>query len=130
MGPHADVHRRNRHDRRVGREQKGRREIVGDAGGHLRHQVGGRRADDDQIGGTAQFDMAHAAALIEAPQVGMNRAGGERGQAERRDEMRAAGGQHRRDGVPGAAQRAGQLERLERRDTAADDQKDARHRSI
>ena len=51
--PHADVHRRRDDDRLVGREQQGRREVVGDARRHLGEQVGGRRADQHEIGRAA-----------------------------------------------------------------------------
>ena len=48
--PHAHVHRRRDEHRLVGREQQRGREIVGDPRRHLGQQVGGRRADQHEIG--------------------------------------------------------------------------------
>ena len=58
MLPHLRVHRRRHQHRLVGREQHGRGEVVGEAAGHLRHQVGGRRRDDDEVGLARQPDVA------------------------------------------------------------------------
>jgi hypothetical protein len=127
MLPHADVHRRRGEHRLVGGEQQGGGEVVGDAGRHLREEVGGGRADQDQVGGAAELDMAHLRLVLEVPQRGVDRAFGQRGEGHGRDEMRAAGGQHGRDLMAVAAGEADQLGRLERRDAAADDEQDARH---
>ena len=56
--PHVRIHRRRDQDRLVGREQDGGGEIVGVAARHLRHEVGGRRRDDDEVGVAGEADMA------------------------------------------------------------------------
>ena len=68
MLPHADVHRWSDDDLLVGREQQCGRKVVGEPGGHLRQQVRGRRADEDEIGRAAELDMAHLDLVLELPQ--------------------------------------------------------------
>ncbi len=58
MRPHAHVHRRCHQDGLVGGEQHGRGEIVGETTRHARQDVGGGRRHDQQVGLTAEFDMA------------------------------------------------------------------------
>ena len=48
---------------------------------HLRQQVGGRRADQDEIGRAAELDMAHLDLVLELPQRGVDGALGERAEA-------------------------------------------------
>ena len=71
--------------------------------------------------------MADLDLVLELPQRAVDLAFGQRAEAHRGDEMLAALGQHRRHLVPGLLEQAHQLERLVRRDPAADDQEHARH---
>ncbi len=50
MLPHIHVHRRSNNDRRVGGQKQGGEEIVGQAVGELRQDVGGRRRNDQGFG--------------------------------------------------------------------------------
>ena len=50
MLPHTDVHRRRDNHWLVGREEQGGREVVGNARRHLGEKIGGRRADENEIG--------------------------------------------------------------------------------
>ena len=56
--------------RLVGREQHGGREIVGVAVRHLRHQVGGRGRDHDEIGVAREPDVADVELAVLVEQVG------------------------------------------------------------
>ena len=125
--PHPDIHRRGGEDRLVGRQEERGGKVVGDAGGHFRKQVGGRRADQDEVGGAAELDVAHLGLVLEVPQRGVDRAFGQRGEGHRRDEMSAAGGQDGRHLMAVAAGEADQFGGLERRDPAADDEQNFRH---
>jgi hypothetical protein len=58
-------------------------------------EVGGGRADEDQVGGAAELDVAHFGLVLQIPQRGVDRAFGKRGEAHRGDEVRAACRQHR-----------------------------------
>lgn len=55
---HVHVHRGRERDRASCREQDGRDERVRDAGGGLGDEVGGRRRDDDRVGGVGEPYMA------------------------------------------------------------------------
>ena len=123
--PHPHVHRRRGEHRLVGGEQQGGGEIVGDPRRHLRQQVGGRRADHDQVGLAAELDMAHLDLVLEVPQAGMDRLLGQRRQRHRRDELRAALGQHAAHAAARLADQPDQLARLVGGDAAADDEEDA-----
>ncbi len=98
--PHADIHRRHHQHRRIGGEQQRCRQIIGHALRSACHQVGGGGADDDQVGGARQGDMAHRRFGLEIPERGTHRRFGERRQAKRRHKTRAAIGEHRGDAAP------------------------------
>ena len=125
--PHAHVHRRRDDDRLVGRQQQRRREIVGDARGHLGEQIGGRRADEHEVGRAAKLDVADLDLVLQLPQRGVDLAFGERAEAHRRDEMLAAFGQHGRDLVAGFLEQPDELERLVCGNPAADDEEHPCH---
>ena len=126
MMPHAHVHRRHGKHRLVGGEDQRGGEIIGDAGGHLGHQVRRGGADDYQIGRTAELDMADLRLVLQIPQRGVDLTAGKRGKAHRRDELRAAFRQHARDLRPALADETDKLARLVGGDAAADDQQDTR----
>ena len=69
MQPHAHVHRRRDQHALVGRQQRGRGQIVGEAVRHARQQIGGRGRDDDEIGRARQFDVAHLRFVGQAEQI-------------------------------------------------------------
>ena len=87
MQPHPHVHRRGDQHPLVGREQRGRGEIVGEALRHPGQQIGGRRRDDDEIGVARQFDMAHLGFVGQREQVVVDLVAAERGGRQRRDEL-------------------------------------------
>jgi hypothetical protein len=128
MLPHPHVHRRGGEDGLVGGEQQSGCQIVGDAGGHLGHQIGGGGCDHDEIGFAAELDMAHLGLVLQVPQGRVDLTLGERGQSHRHDEMLAALGQHAFHADPRLAAQADQLASLIGRDAAADDEQDAFHR--
>ncbi len=70
--PHMRIHGRRDQDRFVGREQDGTGEIVGVTARHLRHQVGGRRRDDDEIGIACETDVADIEFALRIEQIGVN----------------------------------------------------------
>ena len=63
MAPHARIHRGRDQHRPVGREQHGGGKVIGMAARHLRHQIGGRRRDDDHIRFARQPDVADSNSL-------------------------------------------------------------------
>ena len=85
--PHLRVHRRRDQDRLVGRKQDRGGEIVGMAARHVRHQVGGRRRDDDEIGVAGEANMTDIEFALRIEQIGIGALAGERACGERRDEM-------------------------------------------
>ena len=122
MLPHLRVHRRRDQHRLVGREQRGRGQIVGQAVGHLGDQIRGRRRDHHQIGLARQPDVAHLGLVGEREQVAEHLVAGQARDRERGHELGAGAGQdaaHRRAAL---AQPADQLEALVGRDAARDDQ--------
>ena len=123
--PHAHVHRRDRHDRLVGREEQRGREVVGDARRHLGEQVRGRRAHDHQVGLAAEPDMAHLGLVLEIPQRGIDRVLAQRGERHRGDELLPALGHHASHRTARLADQPDELARLVRRDAAADHEQDA-----
>ena len=122
--PHAHVHRRDCHDRLVGREDQRGREIVGDARRHLGEQVGGRRADHNQVGLAAQLDVPHFGFVLEVPQRGIDRLFGERGERHRGDELLPALGHNAGHRSARFADQPHQFARFVRCDAAADDEQD------
>ena len=72
MRPHHQIHCRGDQHRLVRGEQRRRRQIIGQARGHARDQIGGGRRHDDQIGLARQPDMAHLALIGQRPQIGVD----------------------------------------------------------
>ena len=54
----------------LGRQQHRRGEIVGEPMRHLRHQVGGRGRDDDEVAFARQPDMADIVLVVAVEQFG------------------------------------------------------------
>ena len=91
----------------------------------FRHQVGGGRRDDDQVGLARQADMADIVLVLAVEQVGEDMVGRQRADRQRRDEFLRGGRHDTAHGGAALAQAADQVERLVGRDAAADDQQDA-----
>ena len=91
----------------------------------FRHQVGGGRRDDDQVGLARQADVADVVLVLAVEEVGEDMVGRQRADRQRRDEFLRGGGHDAAHGGAALAQAADQVERLVGRDAAADDQEDA-----
>ena len=124
-GPHARVHGGRHQDRPVGRQQYGAGEIVGVAARHFRHQIGGRRRNDDEIGIACETDMPH---IELGPRIKQIRKGGlaaQRAGGERRHEVLRGAGENAAHLSTAVLQAADEIERFVGGDAAADDEKDA-----
>ena len=125
VAPHFRVHGRGHQHRLVGRQQHRRGEIIGQAVGKLRHQIGGGGRYDQQVGLARQADMADIMLVLPVEQLGEDMVGGQRADRKRRDELlrrRRHDAAHRSAAL---AQAADQVERLVGRDAAADDEENA-----
>ena len=91
----------------------------------LRHQVGGGRRDDDDVGLARQADMADIVLVLAVEKLGEDVVGGQRADRKRRDELARRRGHHAADRSAALAQPADQVERLVGGDAAADDEQDA-----
>ncbi len=125
MVPHAHVHRRRDQDRLVGRQQRGGGEIVGDALGHARQDIGGGGRDDDEVGLARQADMPHLALVGQRKQIAIDLVARQRGERQRRDELGARGGQDAAHGRAPLAQTPDQIEAFVSRDAARHDEQNA-----
>ncbi len=123
--PHARVHRRSEENGLIGREQNGGCEVVGVSAGHARHQVGGRRCNDDQIGIAGEPDVADFAFVIEIEEFGEDAFVGQRRDRERRDELVRGFRHNDADVMAALSQTPDQVQAFVGRDAAADDQKNA-----
>jgi hypothetical protein len=94
VAPHRLVHRRGQGNRRIGGQHQGGQQVVGDALGQARDQVGGGRGDEDQVGPARQLDMAHGGFGGRVEQVEVHRMAGEGLQGQRGDEFAPALGHH------------------------------------
>ncbi len=95
------------------------------AAGHLRHQIGGGRRYDDEVGVAGKPDVADVklAALVE--QLDINVPARQRAGRQRRDELVGGVGHHHAHVGTALTQPADQVERLVCRDPAADDEEGA-----
>ncbi len=123
MAPHHRVHGRRHQDGLVGGEQCGRGEVVGMTVRHLRHEVGGGRCDDHEIGLPRQPDVAHLGLVGEREELVVDLLLGKARDRQGRDELGPGAGQDGAKGQPALAAPADQLEHLVGGDAAADDQK-------
>ena len=123
--PHADIHRGCRENGLVGRQQRGRGEIIGRSARHLRQKIGGRRRDHQEIGVARQFDVAHLGFVGEREQLLIHLVAAEARERQWSDEFLAGARQDATHREAAFAQEADELERLIGRDPAADDQKNA-----
>ena len=94
MLPHAHVHRRRGQDRLVGRHQHGARQITGQPGGHFCQDVCTRRGDQHNVGFAGQIDVSHLVLVSQREKIVIDFVFGKRAQAQRRDKLFAAFGQH------------------------------------
>ena len=85
--PHVRVHRRRKQNFCAGGQQHRGGEIVGVTAGHLGHQVGGGRRDDDQIGFAREPDVADVEFARRIEQVGEDALADNGAGRQRRDEM-------------------------------------------
>ena len=82
--PHPDVHRRSDDHRLVGREKQGGCKVVGNAGGHLREEVGGRGADQHEVRRAAKLDVADLHLVLQFPEGRVDLAFGKRAEGSSR----------------------------------------------
>jgi len=122
--PHADVHGGGQQHALVGGEQQGRGEVVGEALGHLGHEVRGSGRHHQEFGAARQLDMAHLGLVGEREQVVVDPAAREARHRQRCDEALGGFRHHGPDLGAALAQPADQVERLIGRDAAPDDQQD------
>lgn len=122
MPPHADIHRGNEDRRLVGREQQGRGEVVRQAVRALRHEIGGRRSDHDEVRCARELDVTHFRLVGQRKEIVVDLSPAETGDGKRRDELLRRFRQDGRHNRATLAQSSYQLERLVRRDASADDQ--------
>ena len=123
--PHPRVHGGRDEHRLVGRDQRRGREVVGDAVGHLGHDVGGRGRHHHDVGLLPEPDVGDLAVSGERERVGVDRLPGQGLDRERRDEFGAGTGQdaaHVRAVLP---QPPDQVEALVGGDAARDHKQDA-----
>ena len=69
MLPHPRVHGRRDEHRRGGGQAGGGEQIVGDASGKFRHQIGRGGGDDHHIRPTRQLDVPHGRFRLGVPQI-------------------------------------------------------------
>ena len=122
MAPHRRVHRRRDQDARARRQQHRGGEVVGETVRHARDQVGGRRRHHDQLGLAREADVADVELAVRIEQVGEDALAGQRAGRERRDEFPRRLRHRDAHAQAALAQPPDQVERLVRRDAAADDE--------
>ncbi len=110
---------------RVGSEQRGRGEIVGEARRHLGQKVGSRGRDDDEVRILGQAQMPHLALVGEGEEVVVDALAGQRRRRERGHEARGCGRHDDADRGAALAQAADEVEPLIGGDAARDHQQDA-----
>ncbi|MCY1401567.1 hypothetical protein D9M71_166880 [compost metagenome] len=92
VAPHGLVHGRGQGDGRVCRQHQSRQQIIGDALGQARDQVGGGRGDQNQVCPLGQFDMAHGCLGSRVEQVHVHGVPGQGLHGQWGDEFTAATG--------------------------------------
>ena len=75
MQPHPDIHRGGREHAFICRQQNRGRHVVGQAAGHSRQDIRGRRGHDDKVGRSRQLDMPDCRFVCEAEQIVADRPG-------------------------------------------------------
>ena len=125
MQPHAHIHRGRNQHRRVGRQQQCRCQVIGVATGHLGHQIGCRRRNDDQIGGARQLYVTHLGLVGQVEQIGIDLLGRQRGGGQRRHEFLRCPGEDWCHAAACFADQPDQFQRLESSYPAANNQKNA-----
>ncbi len=107
--PHAHIHGRHTKHRLVRRQNQRGAKIISNAGRHLGHQVCCGGANHHKIRLAAKLDMANLSFVLQIPQAGMDLVARECCQRHRRDELRAAIGEHAGDIAPTPADKAHQF---------------------
>ncbi len=125
MVPHAHIHGGDSQHRLVGSQQQRRRQVVRNAGRHLRQDIGGGRRDHHQVGLTAELDMPDLALGLQVEQVVIHLILGQHAQRQRRHELFGALGKHRPHSDTALAQGTDKLQRLVGGDPAGNDKEDA-----
>ena len=92
------------------------------ATGHFRHEIGGRRRDDDEIGVARQADMADVELALRIEQIGIGALAAQRAGGKRGDEALRGGGENAAHLGAAILQAPDQVERFVGRDAAADDE--------
>ena len=97
---------------------------------HLGHQIGRRWRDDDEIGVARQANMADVELALRIEQIGEGALAAQRAGGERRDEMLRGGREDAAHLCAAILQAADQVERFVGGNAAADDEQNARCRSL
>ncbi len=129
--PHARVHGWRREHRLVGREQHGRREIVGVPLRHAGQQVRGGRCHDDEVGFARQADVADLALVVEIEQIREHAVVGQ--SAELTAASRIPGPRFVRTArtpMPRSLEAPDEIETFVGGNAAADDEKNAFHENL
>ena len=126
MLPHPNIHCGHGQHRFVGRKDQRGRQIVGDACGHLRQQVGSGGAHHDEVRFAAELDMPHLDLVLEIEQRGIDLVLAQSGKRHRGNELLAAIGQHTGYLPTRLADQAHELARFVGGDAPADNEQDLR----
>ncbi|MNF46739.1 hypothetical protein D3C84_279140 [compost metagenome] len=97
VAPHGLVHGRGQGHGGVGGQHQGAQQVVRHALGQARHDVGGGRRDQHQVGPAGQLDMPHGRFGGGVEQVKVHGVPGEGLEGQRGDELAAALGHHHAD---------------------------------
>ena len=122
--PHVAVHRRRDHDRRRRREAGREHGVVRDPAGHRPQPAGGGRGHDDRVGGVGDDDVPDPLVGEEVEDVGLDGVPGQGLERQRPDEPGRRRREHHDDVGALRGQAAQELDRLVRRDRAADAEPD------
>ena len=125
MVPHERVHGGGDQHRLVGRQQHGGGEVIGEAMGHLGHEIGGGGRHHNKVGLARQANVADIVLGGAVPQVAEDGVAGNGADAHRCDELLGRlthDAAHRRAAL---TQAADQVEAFIGRNPSADDEKDA-----
>ena len=98
MVPHADIHRRNRQNRFVRREQNCCRQIISDASGHLGKDIGRGGTNHHKVGLTAQLNMPDFTFFLKVEHVAIYLVFGHDTHRKRRDKFGRTFRHHRAHG--------------------------------
>ena len=123
--PHLLVHGRSDGNGGARRQAERGEQVVTVAMGKARHEVGGGRSDQHQVGPAGQLDMAHGGLGGRVQQGGVDRMAGQGLHGQRGNELAGALGHHNPDLGARVLQAANQIGGLVGGDATGDSQKDA-----